>query len=79
MGGMKILETFEVKNVLGRSGILFHIANSVKDLRGCIGIGQVLLDSDYIGDSKVAFGDFMNGFTGIEEFKLNIFRARPLI
>ena len=79
MGGMKILETFEVKDVVGRSGILFHIANSIRDLRGCIGLGQVLLDADYIGDSRIAFEEFMNGLTGLQEFKLSIFRARPLI
>ena len=79
MGGMKIAETFEVKDVTNRSGILFHVANSVKDLRGCIGIGQTILDADYISGSKIAFTDFMNGFTGLQEFRLNITRAHLLI
>lgn len=79
MGGKLIPETFEVKNVLGRSGILFHIGNTVKDLRGCIAIGQTIADCDYIGESTIAFKDFMNGFMGIQEFKLNISRVHKLI
>ena len=79
MGGKLIPDTFEVTNVVGRSGILFHVANSVKDLRGCIGIGQTILDSDYIAGSQDAFADFVKAFTGIQEFKLNITRAHKLI
>lgn len=79
MGGKLIPDTFEVTNVVGRSGILFHVANSIKDLRGCIGIGQTILDSDYIAGSQDAFADFVKAFTGIQEFKLNITRAHKLI
>lgn len=33
-------DTFEVCNVPGRSHILFHGANLIKDLKGCIGLAE---------------------------------------
>lgn len=57
-GGLKIERTIEVKNVPGRSGILFHIGNTVKDTEGCILLGQ-RFSYDFmeraILDSKKAF------------------------
>lgn len=39
-GGLQIVETYEVLDVPNRSGILFHIGNTVKDSNGCILIGN---------------------------------------
>lgn len=37
-------EHFRILNVYGRSGILIHIVNYVKDLKGCIGVGSIHKD-----------------------------------
>lgn len=39
-GGMHIPETFEVQDVPNRTGILFHIGNTVADSNGCILLGE---------------------------------------
>lgn len=39
-GGLEIETTFEVTNVKGRSGILFHVGNFARDTQGCILIGD---------------------------------------
>lgn len=38
-GGTIIPNTFEVNDVKGRSGILFHVGNFAKDTHGCILLG----------------------------------------
>lgn len=38
-GGTKLETTFEVNDVKGRSGILFHVGNFAKDTQGCILLG----------------------------------------
>ena len=71
--------TFEVTNVPNRTEILFHIANTVLDLEGCIGIGENF--NSY--KSKVAvlgsgnrpgegFLEFKSRLSGHNEFKLVI-------
>jgi hypothetical protein len=74
-GGTSLGTTFEVSNVIGRSGILFHVGNTSKDTKGCILIGQTLEDSDAIRGSKMAFANFLESFSGINEFRLTIKRA----
>lgn len=39
-GGSHLNVTFEVKDVPGRSGILFHPGNTVEDTKGCILLGE---------------------------------------
>lgn len=68
-------ETFEVMDVPGRSHILFHVANIVSDLRGCIGIGQnvgVLSGRLAVMRSRFAFRRWMDSLEGIDEFVLHI-------
>jgi len=38
--GAKYKNVWRLKNVPGRSGILFHAGNTMKDSRGCILVGQ---------------------------------------
>ncbi len=65
-------ETFEVTNVPDRTHIVFHWGNWERDTLGCILVGR---NTDYkhmITHSRLAFGDFMEHLTGIEEFELEI-------
>lgn len=53
--------TFRVKNVPGRSGILFHTGNNLDDTEGCIllGLSQVSRPKRGIGNSRTAHEMFM--------------------
>lgn len=44
-------DTYRVLDVPNRSGILMHIANYPKDIRGCIAVGMQHMDLD--GDGKL--------------------------
>lgn len=69
---MKVL--YEVKNVPNRTGILFHAANYVSQLNGCLALGNGLKDINGDGlldtvNSKVTVDAFM-GFMGNKDFTL---------
>lgn len=65
------LETFEVSEVPGHTGILFHPGNTEKDSEGCILLGMQYRPG-MILRSKVAFQAFMALQKGLEEFLLII-------
>lgn len=65
-------ETFEVMNVPGHTGILFHRGNVNKDSEGCILLGLERQGFDRITESVLAFGYFMNKLDGMNFFKLTI-------
>jgi hypothetical protein len=72
--------TFEVIDVEGRTHILFHKANSPKDVKGCIGIGRswcIHENLPWIMDSYKGFTDFMNEMGDFDsfDFKIEGFRA----
>jgi len=55
--------TLEVQDVPGRSRILFHVANTIDDLLGCIGPGKYLswVNGKWaVGSSQDAFHAFMS-------------------
>jgi hypothetical protein len=68
-------ETFEIEGVPGRSKILFHAGNRIKDSKGC-----VLLGSEYgelegekaVLSSRKAFEKFMKRLFGVDVFALQI-------
>jgi len=64
-------ETFEVTNVQGHTGILFHKGNWNKDSEGCFLLGEHRTDT-MITESAVAFTQFMKELEGIDEFTLVI-------
>ena len=71
-------ETFEICNVPNRTHILFHIANTIHDLLGCVGLGEefgILNGQTAILASGRAFQEFMERTNGIDVFKLSIFWA----
>jgi len=67
--------TYEVCNVPGRSGILFHPGNTIDDVEGCIAPG---LTVGLVGDkrgvlhSNAAFKRFRDAMDGIRETALHI-------
>lgn len=65
--------TFQVMDVRGRTGILFHIANTVDDLEGCIGVGTsfgILHDKCAVLMSKDGFETFLYEMKDVAEFDL---------
>lgn len=48
-----------LKDVPGRDFIEIHIANKPEDLEGCIGLGKTHEKQDWVGESKLAFEEFM--------------------
>lgn len=66
-------ETFEVMRVPGHTGILFHCGNHNADSRGCILLGDFLVQEetgDSISGSRAAFARFMKEVDGIQQFTL---------
>ncbi len=72
----KFGETFQVCDVPGRVGILFHAGNSApRDTRGCIllGIGSEISGNNaYLLSSRAAMKTFMQMLEGVETFDLEI-------
>lgn len=72
-GGKKDYPCFEVRNVLGRTEIKFHIANYLKDIVGCIGPGMARDPAHpAVWSSTQAFGLFMDFLKGVDAFDLDI-------
>ena len=71
----KFNDTFEVTNVPNRTHVLFHKANRLRDLLGCIGVAEKF---GYIGgesgvlESKHGYNEFMNLMSDTDEFRLII-------
>lgn len=68
-------ECFEVQGVPGRSAILFHVANTIKDVEGCIGPGQELGTVGGLWavlNSVAAYNDFMKAHAGQDVLTLRI-------
>jgi len=65
---------YGVKEVTGRSHILFHAGNYPRDTRGCILLGQTgafLSPYMFIGNSQKALNEFMDKLDG-KPFELEI-------
>ena len=66
-------ETFEIVDVEGRTHILFHWGNWVKNTDGCVLLGVAREDSDpAIWSSRSAHAAFMEAAEGVDEFPLTI-------
>jgi hypothetical protein len=68
-------ECFQVMNVQDRDGILLHKANTIKDLLGCIGVGEKfdpVNGMDGIAESTLGYDEFMRKLQGVDSFSLRI-------
>ncbi len=67
--------TFEIKDVPGRTHILFHTGNTEDDTEGCIIVGEQF---EYLGDkaavlsSRKGFGEFRRRTADVGSFTLNL-------
>lgn len=64
-------ETFEVTNVPGHSGILFHVGNFNDDSEGCILLGRYVM-GNMLMQSRMTFLEFMKEMEGIDSFPLTV-------
>ena len=65
--------TFEVKNVEGRTHILFHKGNfALRDSRGCILLGESYNPGDTVGSSRNAFNEFLDRTKDYDNFLLQL-------
>lgn len=67
--------TFEIMDVPGRSGILFHIGNfPQRDSNGCVLTGgSVIKDATWwVNNSKDVFAGFMQAMVGVDAFELEV-------
>lgn len=68
-------ETFEITKVPGHWGVLFHVGNFNKDSDGCVLVGTAITKvggQSALGQSRVAFKNFMGLQAGVEEFILTV-------
>lgn len=63
--------TFEVENVPGHTGILFHVGNYNKDSSGCILVGSDIISSMLVC-SKDAFKKFLELQENCDSFILTV-------
>lgn len=64
-------ETFEITDVPGHTGILFHKGNYQKDSTGCILLGSYIYGNALV-QSTQAFEKFMNLMAGVDGFRLTV-------
>lgn len=72
--------TIEVTGVPERSEILFHVANTMDDLEGCIGLGEslgVLAGKWAVHGSRNALHRFHAALEGVDEIALVIKQYEP--
>lgn len=72
-------DTFEVLGVRGRSHILFHWGNFLRDTKGCILVGEEFAGTfraPFLGSSKRGFSEFLQACSGLDRFTLHILECR---
>lgn len=73
--------TFEIMDVPGHWGILFHVGNYNKDSEGCVlvgtGIGNTSKKGLMLTASKQAFAKFLDLLKDCDEFTLTVESSKP--
>jgi Family of unknown function (DUF5675) len=65
------IETFQIMEVPGHSGMLFHLGNTEEDSEGCVLLGM-WADSKQLYHSAIAFSKFMASLQGKDQFTLEV-------
>ena len=71
-------DAYEILNVPGRTEIKIHVANTMDNVIGCIGLGKRLgyiFNKWGVISSRTAFNEFMEEMNG-EEGEINIFSVQ---
>lgn len=76
LGGLNIKITFLIKDVPGRSGILFHVGNKMEHTLGCVLIAEGMRGINYIINSQIGFDNWLAIVGKDEEFELTIERPK---
>ena len=63
--------TFEIMNVPGHTGILFHPGNTNDNSEGCVLLGAEIQENS-ITKSRVTFDNFMDLLEGEDQFELTV-------
>ncbi len=73
-GTEKFGPTYQVEDVPGRNGILFHVGNTIADLKGCIAPGMSIgrIDRRAVLSSSAAFRLFLERMNNAAESSLLI-------
>ena len=67
---------WEISNVPGRSHILIHVANTAKNVTGCVGMGSGLYgDLEGVASSRIAIDRFYDLTKGYEAMDIIIRRG----
>jgi len=67
----KFGDTFEITGVPGRTNILFHKLNEVRQTLGCVGVAEKFVGNG-IGESMEGFNEFMAKLKDRDSFMLSI-------
>jgi hypothetical protein len=73
--------TYEVKDVPGRSHILFHAGNTIEDTQGCILVGEEFAGTwmePILAHSKRGFAELLSYLDGLSRFGLTIKDSPPV-
>lgn len=65
------IETFEITNVPGHTGVLIHPGNAENDSEGCCLVGEARV-GNMITNSRVTFAKFLELEEGLNEFQLTV-------
>ena len=73
---------FKLRDVPGRTGIDIHIGNTVKDLKGCIAVGENFNDwgdLTALGQSAAGMKELEARSVGLKQFRLTILEQESMI
>ena len=71
----KFGDTFEITSVPNRTHILFHSANHVHQLKGCVALGlsiSLMANQMTLHSSRLAVDKFLNRLKDVDSFELEI-------
>lgn len=57
----------QILNVPGFEGIRIHVANTAKDVEGCIGIAYENSEDGFAGNSRKCYADFIKQLKAVEK------------